>query len=88
MADALWTWISPVSPEPSTAPESRSTTRSATSPTGRPAESRRQAAGSPTGLAAMTGTSLVPYAGSQRTPVRALTVSATDAVTGVAPHMT
>ncbi len=88
MAEALCTSISPVSPGGSTWRDSRSTTRSATSPTGNPAESSRQAPGSATGLAAITGTSLVPYAGNQRTPVRAVTASATAAVTGVAPHMT
>ena len=87
MADPLFTWISPTSPVASTAPVSRSTARSRTSPTGRPAESRRQTSGRVTGLAAITGTSLAPYAGNQRTPDRAVTVSATDAVTGVAPHM-
>ena len=37
--------------------------------------SRRHRSGSCTGLHAMTGTSLVPYAGSQRTPDRRVTVS-------------
>jgi hypothetical protein len=64
-----------------------STTRSRTPGTGRPAESSRHASGRSTGLTAMTGTSLAPYPGSHRTPVRRVTVSATLGVTGVAPHM-
>ena len=66
---------------------SRSATRSSTSAGGRPAESRRQEDGSPTGLQASTGSSLAPYAASHRTPVRRVTTSATLSVTGVAPHM-
>ena len=53
-----------------------------------PTVSRRHRSGSCTGLHAMTGTSLVPYAGSQRTPDRRVTVSATSGATGVAPHIT
>ena len=35
----------------------------------------------------MTGSSVVPYAGTQPMPVRRVTVSAMLALTGVAPHM-
>ncbi len=35
----------------------------------------------------MTGSSVVPYAGTQPTPVRWVTASAMPALTGVAPHM-
>ena len=35
----------------------------------------------------MNGSSLAPYAAITGTPVRRVIVSATDAVTGVAPHM-
>ena len=61
--------------------------RNSTPDGGRPAESRRHDRGRSTGLAAMTGSSLAPYAGSQRTPVRSVTTLATLSVTGVAPHM-
>ena len=54
---------------------------------GSPAESSRHDEGSLTGLQVMTGTSLAPYAGSHRTPVRSVTARATLSVTGVAPHM-
>ena len=49
-----------------------------------PTVSRR---GWSSGQQAMTGTSLVPYAEIQPTPVRRVTSSATLAVTGVAHHM-
>ena len=87
MTEPLLTWISPVSPAARTSPVSRSTIRSSTPSGGNPAESSRHRSGRSTGLAAITGTSLAPYAGSQRTPVRRVTISATLSVTGVAPHM-
>ena len=76
-----------MSPDSSDSPLSRSATRSSTPAGGSPAESNLHASGRATGFAAMTGSSLAPYAGSQRTPVRSVTRSATLSVTGVAPHM-
>ena len=87
MADGLDTSISPVAPGSSTAPVSGSAIRRCTPGAARPALSSRHRSGVCTGLAAMTGTSLVPYAGSQRTPERRVTVRATSSATGVAPHM-
>ena len=87
MADGLRTSISPVAPASSTAAVSGSAIRISSPGTARPTLSRRHSSGACTGFAAITGTSLVPYAGSQRTPDRRVTVRATSSATGVAPHM-
>ena len=58
--------------------------RTLTPGTGRPTVSSRAPS---MGLAAITGTSLVPYAATHRTPTRRVTSSATLWVTGVAHHM-
>lgn len=74
MADGEHTWISPVS-----------AMRTRTPRTGLPTVSILV---SSSGLHAITGSSVVPYAVSHRIPARAVMSSATLRVTGVAHHIT
>ena len=60
MAEGERTWISPTPPGSKTAPSAMPATRSDTPSGASPAESSRHSSGRPTGLAAITGTSLAP----------------------------